>query len=111
MHLDDVLAPRTRVEQVDVLRHDRLDETASFELGERVVRRVRPSVTKHVNPFTVEGPYALGIAPESLDRGHLKRIDLRPDSGRGAEVGYAGLRGDPSTGEHDARLALADEGR
>ena len=98
------------MEHVDVLGHDGLDETASLELRQRLVRRVRLGVPKHVDPLAVEGPYALGIAPERLDRGHLERIDLRPDPGRGAEVGYAGLRGDPRTREHDARLALADEG-
>ncbi len=110
MHLDDVLASRTRVEQVDVLRHHRLDEPAPLELRECLVRCVRLRVAKHVEPLAIEAPHALGIPLERAERRNLEGIDLRPDSGFGAEVGDPRLRRDAGTREHDARLPLADEG-
>ena len=86
MHLDDVLAAGARVQRVDVLRDDRLDEPAALELRERDVCRVRLGVAKDVDPLTVEAPDARRIAPERLDGRDLERIDLGPDPRRRAEV-------------------------
>ena len=60
----------------------------------------------------MRGPYqpdALRVAPEGVDRGHLGRVDLLPDAGRGAEVGQAALGVIPAPVEDDARLPLTDE--
>ncbi len=49
MHLDDVPRAGALVEEVDVLRHDRLHEPAALQLGERQVRGIRlglPSMAK-----------------------------------------------------------------
>ncbi len=82
MDLDDLLAPGSRVQRVDVLRHDSLDEPAALELGEREVRCVRLRVAKDVDPLAVEAPDAHRIAPERLDGRDLERIDVGPDSRR-----------------------------
>ena len=109
MHLDDVPAAGARVQQVDVLRDHRLDETALLELCEREVRRVRLRVTQHVDALAIEAPDASRVAPERLDRRDLERIDLGPDPGVGAEVRDPRLRRHARAGEHDARLPVADE--
>ena len=109
MHLDDILAARTRVEQVDVLRHHCLDERALLQLRECLVRGVRLRVAKHVEALAIEAPHALGIPLERSERRNLEGIDLRPDTSRSGSPGsrtrrHAGAR------EDDARLALTDEG-
>ena len=65
MHLDDLAAPRACVEQVDVLRDDRLDETAPLELREGVVRVVRLGPGQHLDPQRVEAPDLLRIGVEA----------------------------------------------
>ena len=76
VHLDDIPAPGPRVQQVDVLRNDRLHETQALERRDRLVCRVRLRVQEHVDALAVEAPDALGIALERLDllHGHLELV-------------------------------------
>ena len=109
MHLDDLATPGPRVQRVDVLRHDRLNQSTSLQLGEREMASVRLRRQERVDARAIEAPDALRVAPEGLDRRDFEGIDLGPDTGRGAEVGNAALGRDARSGEHDARLPLDDE--
>ncbi len=110
VHLDDLAAPRSAMQHVDVLSQDRPDETAPLELGEREMAGVRLGGQERVDPSAVEPPDTLGIALERSDRRYFEGIDLDPDSRRRAEVGDTALGRDAGPGQHDAWLPLDDEG-
>jgi len=86
-----------------------LDEPSALELRERGVGCVRLRLPQQVEALAVEAPDALGISPERLDRRDLERIDFGPDPRVRAEVGDPRLGRHAGSGEHDARLALANE--
>ena len=109
MHLDHVLAPRTRVEQVDVLRDDGAHEPAALQLGERAMGLVRLGARQHVDPLRVEAPDLLRVVAEGAERRVLHRVDLGPDPRRRPEVRDAALGRDARAGEDDARLAGRDQ--
>jgi hypothetical protein len=70
------------VKPVDVLRDERLDEAARFELGESKVAGVRPRPREDLEPQRVELPDLDGITPKSVDGRVLHRVVLGPDAAR-----------------------------
>ena len=61
-HLYDLPDPGPPVEQVDVLRDHRLDESGLLELRERAVRPIRLDSGEHREPPRVERPDLLDRA-------------------------------------------------
>ena len=111
VHLDHLLAAGTRVQEIDVLGHDRPDEPGTLEPSQSEVRVVRLGAREHREPRRVEAPHLLRVAAERLDRAVLERVELCPEPGRGAEVRDPALGRDPRAGEDDARLILDDQRR
>ena len=109
MHLDDFPAPGALVQEVDVLRHDRLDEAEPLELGERQVSGVRLGLDEHRHARLVEAPHLDRVAAERVDRAVLERVEARPEAGRRAEVGDAALCADARPRQDDAGLPLPDQ--
>jgi hypothetical protein len=109
VHLDHLAAAGARVEQVDVLRHDRPHEPRPLEPRQREMRVVRLGLGQHREARRVEAPHLLGIAAERVDRAVLERVELRPQAGRRAEVGHAALGRHTGAAQDDARLPVADE--
>src|SRR4030095_5089918 len=104
-------APRAHVQQIDVLRDNRLDQAVLLQLRERDMRRIRLGGGEHRYGRLLEAQDLDRVAPEGLDRAELERVELRPEPGRGAEVRDAALGRDAGAGEHHARLPLPDQGR
>src|SRR5204863_9354813 len=73
------------------------------------VRVVRPRVREHREARRVEAPHLPRVGAERVDRAVLERVELRPETGRRAEVGDPALGRDARAGEDDARLRLAEE--
>ena len=104
--------PALRVQAVDVLRDDRVEQAAGLELGQRLVGRVGLLVAQGLEAVAVELPEALRVAPEHVDVGDLHRVDVLPQPrARGAEVGDPRGHGDPRAGQRDGRAGLASAAR
>ncbi len=110
MHLDHVAASGARMERVDVLGDDCLDEPAPLELGQAQVTGVRLGREQQVDTRAVELPHATRIGEKRLDGRDLERIDVLPDPALRPEVGDAALRRDTGSREDDAWLSLAKRG-
>ena len=110
MHLDDLAAPRTLVQEVDVLGHDRADVAESLELGQGHVRRrsARRRRASRSEARRTPRPCA-GSRAERLDRAVLERIELRPQPRGGAEVGDPALGRDARAGENERGPALPEQ--
>jgi len=109
VQLDDVRAPRARVQPVDVLGQDRPAQPEPLELGERSVCSIRLCSTEAVKSIPVEAPDAARISPEGVERGDLERVDVPPHPAVGAKVRDARLGGDAGACQHDERLPFTDE--
>ena len=111
MHLDDLPAAGARVQRVDVLGDHRLHEPTALELRECAVRSVRLGGAEQVDALAVEAPDPSGVPTESLDGGDLEGSTSAqiPVGGR-ESPGIPDSVLDSRAGQHDTRLALADQG-
>ena len=95
VHLDQLACSRPRVELVDVLGDDRVEQTAALERGERQVGAVGLLVLEGLETLAVEAPEPLRIAPEDVDvrDGHpVAEMVVRAADGR--RLGKGDMRWD-----------------
>ena len=88
---------------------DRAHVASPLERGERHVARIRLGLEKRVDPRPVPAPDTLRVAAERVDRRHLERVDVGPETSRRAEVRDPALGAHARTGEDDRRAAVADQ--
>ena len=103
MQLEQVPAPRRRVQAVHVLRHERHARQDALHAREREVPLVRPRAAQLLEAPRVEPPHLLGVAREGLGRREVLRAIPFPQAAGAAEGRKAALGRDARSGQHGER--------
>ena len=100
------------MQAVDVLGDHGVEDPATLELDQSLMRGVRELVAERREARAVEAPEPARVAPERVDRRDLHRVDVLPDPAAGrAEVRDPGRDRDARPGQRDDAPGAGEHAR